>query len=98
MHLEPAGAQQRTVNELRSVSEANDEDVVEAYTNSSVRLGWEHVSGQVKITAFVENLEDNSDLFFSAAPLFLGSDRPNQLTLVGNLPPRTSGVELELRF
>ncbi|WP_417765983.1 TonB-dependent receptor [Spongiibacter tropicus] len=93
-----ASLQTSWTDEINRRGLGNVEDVVEAYTNSSVRLGWENVSGQVKITAFVENLEDNSDLFFSAAPLFLGSDRPNQLTLVGNLPPRTSGVELELRF
>ncbi|MBQ0794957.1 TonB-dependent receptor [Zhongshania sp.] len=76
----------------------NDEDVVDAYTNSSVRLGWQNASRQIKVTAFVENLEDNSDLFFSAAPLFLGSDRPSQLVLIGNLPPRVSGIEVELSF
>jgi iron complex outermembrane receptor protein len=76
----------------------NDDDVVDAYTNSSVRLGWQNASRQIKVTAFVENLEDNSDLFFSAAPLFLGSDRPSQLVLIGNLPPRVSGIEVELNF
>jgi len=76
----------------------NELDIVDAYTNSSVRLAWENASGQLKVTAFVENIEGNDDLFFSAAPLFLGNDRPSQLTLVGNLPPRLSGLELELSF
>ena len=93
-----ASLQTSWTDEINRRGLGNNADVVEAYTNSSVRLAWESVSGEIKLTAFVENIEDNSDLFFSAAPLFLGSDRPNQLTLIGNLPPRTGGLELELRF
>ncbi len=76
----------------------NDEDRIESHSNSSVRVAWESVEGQVTVTAFVENIEDNSDLFFNAAPVPLGADRPNILTLGGNLPPRVAGLSMELMF
>lgn len=76
----------------------NDDDVLESHSNSAVRLSWESFEGGVKVTAFVENIEDNNDLFFNAAPIPLGADRPNLLVLAGNLPPRVAGVSMELNF
>ena len=76
----------------------NDNDILEAHSNSSMRISWESVEGGVKVTAFVENIENNTDLFFNAAPIPVGSDRPNLITLAGNLPPRVAGVSMELNF
>lgn len=71
--------------------------------NSSVRVfwgdvAWENVRGQISLAAHVENIEDNNDLFFNAAPVPLGAARPNILMPGGNLPPRVAVLSMELMF
>ncbi len=74
----------------------NENDRVEAHTNSDVRLTWESLGGQVKIEGFVENIEDHDDIFFvTFTPL---ASTPGTYTLSGELPPRVYGVSLELFF
>jgi iron complex outermembrane receptor protein len=75
----------------------NSLDEVESYTNSSVRLIWESPEGSWKVTAFVENIENNNDIFFAAqAPLIV--NRPGTITLLSNLPPRIYGTSVEVSF
>lgn len=85
-------------DELSRRGLGNDADIVESHSNSSLRLTWKSLAGGLRVTAFVENIEDNNDLFFSAAPMPVGADRPNLLSLFGNLPPRYAGISMAVTF
>lgn len=75
----------------------NPLDEVEAYTNSSARLIWESPAQSWKVTAFVENIENNNDIFFAAqAPMIV--NRPGTISLLSNLPPRIYGTSVEVSF
>ncbi|WP_373080844.1 TonB-dependent receptor [Zhongshania sp.] len=75
----------------------NPLDEVDAYTNSSARLIWESSGLRWKVTAFVENIENNNDIFFAAqAPMIV--NRPGTISLLSNLPPRIYGTSVEVNF
>lgn len=74
----------------------NPADVVESHSTSDIRLAWDSPGEHWRIEAFVENIEDNSDIFFQAfAPV---GGRANTFTLINNIPPRLYGVAVEARF
>lgn len=74
----------------------NPNDIVESHSTSDLRLAWDSPGEHWRVEAFVENIEDNSDIFFQAfAPI---GGRPNTFTLINNIPPRLYGVSVEARF
>lgn len=74
----------------------NPNDIAESHSTSDLRLAWNSPGEHWRVEAFVENIEDNSDIFFLAfAPI---GGRPNTFTLINNIPPRLYGVSVEARF
>lgn len=76
----------------------NPNDTVESYSSSDFRLAWESPKQIWKVEGFVENIEDNNDIFFQAfTPIAVGS-KPDTFSHLFNLPPRIIGVQFEGRF
>lgn len=72
-------------------------DVVAAHSSTDVRLTWESPAQRWSLEAFVENIENNGDIFFQGyTPIIQG--RPNTFSLLNNIPQRLIGVSLETRF
>ncbi len=76
----------------------NPNDTVRSHSTSDARLTWESPRQYWSVSAFVENIEDNNDIFFSAfTPIAVGA-KPDTFSLSNNIPPRIYGISLEARF
>lgn len=76
----------------------NPIDKVESRSSSDVRLAWDSPTRRWKVEAFVENIEDDNDIFFrSFAPAVTGGT-PNTAALATNTPPRFYGVRIAATF
>ncbi len=74
----------------------NPADLVESHSTSDLRMTWDSPAENWRVEVFVENIEDNSDIFFQAfAPV---GGRSNTFTLINNIPPRLVGLSIEARF
>lgn len=76
----------------------NPNDNVDAYSTTDFRLAWESPRQTWRIEGFVENIEDNNDIFFQAfTPIAVGS-QPDTFANLFNLPPRIYGVQVDVHF
>ncbi|MBD2858324.1 TonB-dependent receptor [Spongiibacter sp. KMU-158] len=75
----------------------NPIDRVKAFSNTDIRLIWQSQDARWKLEGFVENLEDHDDVFGSAfAPIV--PSRKQTYSMTAQVPPRVSGLLLELQL
>ncbi len=73
----------------------NPHDRIRSHSTSDFRLAWNSLNRRWQVEAFVENIENNDDIYFQAfAPAVVGG-QPDLFTLGAGIPPRIYGVTVE---